>query len=312
MSKVNIPNIAYPGQHIDIEIPEGSKDHVIISDTVKFTFNLDIESTDKSRMVVNNVGRALVKKKVLMLGSTDIDTINNSDIYNTYKDLYLSEKEREGKLLQDIPLANGLKAYRGAKKTDGTALTLTTQENAIKKTLDKRFSIPLDFDFFHHPVYPKGLEEDLIVRLELNSPKKVILCNGDSSATYKLSDISLEYDAIFVEPYTTIIGQMYTNMSIPYTKVQLIYYHTLSKKDTMWKIDMNNLSACSLQGLLLLFLDKKPDFSNKNEEFYNPSTKKILVTISGMPHQLFKHGLQARDIYLKIKRYFYKENSDVT
>ena len=31
---------------------------------------------------MNNVGRALVKKKVLMLGSTDIDTINNSDIYN--------------------------------------------------------------------------------------------------------------------------------------------------------------------------------------------------------------------------------------
>ena len=30
--------------------------------------------------VVNNVGRALVKKNVLMLGSTDIDMINNSDI----------------------------------------------------------------------------------------------------------------------------------------------------------------------------------------------------------------------------------------
>ena len=35
-------------------------------------FNLDIESTDKARSVVNNVGRALVKKKVLMLGSRDM------------------------------------------------------------------------------------------------------------------------------------------------------------------------------------------------------------------------------------------------
>ena len=49
-------------------------------DTIKITFNLDIESTDKARSVVNNVGRALVKEKVLMLGSTNIDTINNSDI----------------------------------------------------------------------------------------------------------------------------------------------------------------------------------------------------------------------------------------
>ena len=32
-----------------------------------------------------------------------------------------------------------------------------TQENAIKKTFDKRFAIPFDFDFFKHPVYPYGL-----------------------------------------------------------------------------------------------------------------------------------------------------------
>ena len=30
-----------------------------------------------------------------MLGSKDIDTINNLDVYDKYKDLYLSEKERE-------------------------------------------------------------------------------------------------------------------------------------------------------------------------------------------------------------------------
>ena len=50
-----------------------------------------------------------------MLGSKDIDTINNSDVYDTYKDLYLSEKEREEKLLQGIQSANGLKTRVGAK-----------------------------------------------------------------------------------------------------------------------------------------------------------------------------------------------------
>ena len=102
IAKVNMPNITYPNQHSDIEIPHGSRDHVIVPDTVKITFNLDIESTDKTHSIVNNGGRALVKKKVFMLGSQDIDTISNSDIYGTYKDLYLSEKEREEKLLQSI------------------------------------------------------------------------------------------------------------------------------------------------------------------------------------------------------------------
>ena len=89
IAKVNMPSIACPNQHIDIEIPHGSRDHVIVPDTIKIMLNLY-----KAGSVVNNVGRALVKKKVLMLGSKDTDTINNSDIYQTYKDLYLSDKER--------------------------------------------------------------------------------------------------------------------------------------------------------------------------------------------------------------------------
>ena len=74
---------------------------------------------------------------------------------------------------------------------------------------------------------------------------------------------------------------------------------------------MNNLSVRSLRGLLLLFLDKHNDFANKNEEFYNPSIKKILVTINGMPRQLYAGGLMARGIYPELKKYFYKENSNV-
>ena len=154
------------------------------------------------------------------------------------------------------------------KKSDATALTVTMQENAIKRTLDKRFAIPLDFDFFKHLVYPYGLKEDLIVRLESNSSEKVILCTRDTSATYKLSDILLEFDTIFDKSYASSISEMYTGTtSILYAKVTSIHYQTLSKKDTTWKIDVNNLSVRSLQGLLLLFLDKRDDFANKNEEF---------------------------------------------
>ena len=112
IAKINMPIIAYPNQHIDIEILHASRDHVIIPDTVEITFNLDIESIDKARSVVNNVGRALVKKKVLMLGSEDIDTISNSNIYDMYKDLYLSEKYCEEKLPQGIETTDGLTLFR--------------------------------------------------------------------------------------------------------------------------------------------------------------------------------------------------------
>ena len=127
--------------------------------------------------------------------------------------------------------ANGLKACEGAKKADGTVITITAQENGIKKSFDKMLAVPLHFDFFKHHVYPYGLKEDLIVRLELISSGKLILCSRDPAATYKLSDIFLEYAAIFDEPYTTTIDELYAGATvIPYTKVTSIHYQAVSKK----------------------------------------------------------------------------------
>ena len=123
----------------------------------------------------------------------------------------------------------------------------------------------------------------------------------------------MEYDAIFDELYAASIGEMYTGTtSIPYTIVKSIHNELLRKQDTIWKIDANNLSFRSLQDVLLLFLEKLNDFGNKNEEFYNPSIKTIVVTINGIPHQLFQGAFQARGIYPEPKKYLYKENSDVT
>ena len=61
---VNIPNIAYPDQHVDTEVTHFLKDHAVAPDTVnKTAFILDLEPIDDKRhSIVNSVGRALVKK----------------------------------------------------------------------------------------------------------------------------------------------------------------------------------------------------------------------------------------------------------
>ena len=74
-------------------------------DNVKIMFNLDNESTEKVRTTVNSLGRALVKKMMLILGVKEIYITNNADIYGTLKNLYLSEKESEKKLLHNIQSA---------------------------------------------------------------------------------------------------------------------------------------------------------------------------------------------------------------
>ena len=84
-----------------------------------------------------------------------------------------------------------------------------------------------------------------------------------------LSNIqSFRHITIFDEPFATAIAEIYTGKtSIAYTMVTSIHYQALPKKDTTSKIEVNNLSVRSLQGLLLLFIYKRDDFANKNEEF---------------------------------------------
>ena len=57
-----------------------------------------------------------MKKKVIMLESEEIDTSNNSDINDTCKNLYLSEKEREERLFQSIQSEKGLNGSDWSKK----------------------------------------------------------------------------------------------------------------------------------------------------------------------------------------------------
>ena len=59
----------YPNLHNDVAIPHSSRGLVIVPGSVKITFNINIVSTETTLSIVKNVGRALVKKKLLMIGS---------------------------------------------------------------------------------------------------------------------------------------------------------------------------------------------------------------------------------------------------
>ena len=64
----NFHNRGYPGQIIKVSIPRKSSDTTMIRESQFLTFDVDLNSSkDRERSVVNNIGRALVAKKLYLL-----------------------------------------------------------------------------------------------------------------------------------------------------------------------------------------------------------------------------------------------------
>ena len=194
---------------------------------MQLTFNLNVESTkDKTRSIVQNIGRNILTKKQIAYDEIDIETVVHCNIYDTYKDLHKSEIERQDMSLQGVQTAKGLQVRVGAKKdAAGTAIETTVEEDCINKALKNRFSIPLDFEFLDKPIYPYGLNGKLCIKLTLNSADNVVIATGDPNATYHISDICLEYDVIISETYGEHMLNYYSSTyTIPYSKTTMLTY----------------------------------------------------------------------------------------
>jgi len=189
------------------------KNEVIVPGSVYVSFNAKpMSSTDKSTYFVPNLGRAIVQEKELYFnGEKAIDVVRCSDFY-LYKDLWLRKKERDERILQGIQDELGLKYRIDAKKTPagGELDNVTEGHKALKKAYGNTFIIPLDDELFkdNGPLFPGGLMNEMAVELKLASASQVLI-STDKSATYELTSIHLEWDAIIDPSLSTEVANSY-------------------------------------------------------------------------------------------------------
>ena len=64
--------------------------------TARIAFNIVLDGgEDDNRTVVNNLGRAIVKKISVTLEGKEVLCLDDADIYVCYTDLWLTDKERK-------------------------------------------------------------------------------------------------------------------------------------------------------------------------------------------------------------------------
>ena len=68
-----------------------------------------------------------------------------------------------------------------------------------------------------------------------------------------------------------------------------------------------NAQRKSLKGLLLLFVEPYTAGARDSEKYVFPEIKKISVTINGSLNMLYNNGIESRDIWSEVARFFMKE-----
>ena len=167
----NNPSTIDQNQQLLVRFPNLSYNDVIVPRSAGLAFDIELVSTDRNATVYQNLGRAIVKKTVIRTSGNEVMSIDDSDIYHCYIDLWKSSSERMNMAYQGIGKANILKHRVGAANAISDA-----EDQAIASAYATRFCIPLDFELLepHMPFYQAGLGDRLEYELTFNDYMKVI------------------------------------------------------------------------------------------------------------------------------------------
>ena len=114
------------------------------------------------------------------------------------------------------------------------------QDNAIAEACGNKFIIPLDLEMLDSamPYYQAGLRNRLSYELMFNDYNRVIksavLSSKTPDATYKITDISLEYDIVTQPRLARSIRSEYDKMVLLYDRVIQHSQIPVNKLDTKW------------------------------------------------------------------------------
>jgi hypothetical protein len=268
-------------------------------------FTIAVTSTDDNRRVVQNLGRAIIKKIAIKISGNEIMSIDDSDVYHIYSDLWKTSSERKNLVYQGIDESknsNITKLRVGAADGDDTKL----QDKAIADTFGNRYYIPLDFELLeaHMPYYQSGLGDRLEYELSFNDYSRVIIANGDINANYEINNISLEFDMVTEPNLATMVKNQYVGqMSILYDRILRHRKIVANKSDALWNINLNT-PARSMKGILMIFEEPAASFTRDSETFYNPKINKVEITIEGIPNQLYSQGMKSYQMWDEARKQF--------
>ena len=204
-----------------------------------------------------------MKKLAVKFEGNEIMSVDDYGLFVCYRDLWKAKSEKRNAIRQGIISTDRctndcikLRINAGDKNASNQ------QDKAIADVYGNKFIIPLDFEMLDSaaPYYQAGLRNRLSYDLTFNDYNRVTKSGVSSpkvpDATYKITDISLEYEIVTQPDLARSIRSKYQHMALLYDRILRHRKIIVNKSDTVWNWAFN--TPCkSLKGILVLFEEEK-------------------------------------------------------
>ena len=82
-------------QELLVRFPNLGSDDIIIPGMANLSFNVELSSAvDANRMLVSNIGRAIMKKLAVKLEGNEIMSVDDFNVFASYRDLWKTKSEK--------------------------------------------------------------------------------------------------------------------------------------------------------------------------------------------------------------------------
>ena len=183
-------------------------------------------------------------------------------------------------------------------------------ENKLNDVHVDKYGIRLNHEILtdHGVFYPQALYSDLIFELTLAPATQVVKGSDESKLSYRLTNIQLKYKMVRSKALADEADRVYKSGK------EFAYDHIMRDEVVTFQNDVDqrlnirvNPQRRSLKAILLLFIEPYNGGARDSEKYINPDITKANVTVNGSPNRVYNNGIEGKDMWGEVSRFFAKQ-----
>ena len=292
----NNPETISPGACLRVVFPNLEKDDIVAPGSAKISFRLNVSGG----LPRNNICRTILKSIRITICGKELFQLHRPDLFYTYVDSWRSNHKKVEDCYERGLWGTGLTSENCLKHRLGHDSKVTNSSDELLAAIySNTFVVPLDFEFLTtvSPFYQHGLQNRLIYELTFADVDQFIIPDDDDTSTsYTVTDIKLEYEKITSPSLSNHIQQVYSNYYVLYDRILLEKIYSVNSNDTRWNWNIT-VPARSLRGVLFIGYDD-------NGKVWNFGIDNVNVQLEGVNSQIYSEGIKGKDMYKEASRFF--------